>query len=109
MGFFQGYGSTEGPDRFPREQRFHVWRAAHKRLKASDASYRARCRNFFIINSIVVTPIFCLTCLGLGSLRDFGIFLIATAIYVPYILVVSFRQQRWMNAKIAEEIKTLPA
>ena len=131
MSFFQSYRATEGLDRFPPNLQFFVWREAHKSLKNSDPIYRAQCRKF-AVKIIVATVIFTFIVIVPDYLPFYGIIprfsatnaepnlflwemvlpgiiaLIATAIFVPYLLVVSFREQKWRNTIIANEIKKQP-
>ena len=117
MGFFQTYRSTEGLDRFPRDKQFCVWRAAHKRLKASDPSYRVGCRRF-LAKYLVVTLTYCLYCnywlvLPRHVSENFSVVLnlgavTATVAFLPWCIIVSFRQQRWLNARVADGIRNVP-
>ena len=131
MSFFQSYRATEGLDRFPPNLQFFVWREAHKSLKNSDPIYRAQCRKF-AVKIIVATVIFTFIVIVPDYLPFYGIIprfsatnaepnlfllemvfpcivtMIAAAVYLPYLLIVSFREQAWRNAKIAGEIKKQP-
>jgi hypothetical protein len=117
MRCFQTYASTEGLDRFPANQRFWVWRGAHKRLKAGDPAYRARCRAF-AVKIVVTSVIYCMVATAPGWLRRAGVRLSDTLdeqlsylailcgiVYTLYVVIASFRQQAWQNARVAEEIK----
>jgi hypothetical protein len=111
MSFFQTYRSTEGLDQFHDNEKFHVWRAAHKRLKTNDPAYRVRCRRYFwniLLTSLVVVAVSILASRLDNMIEGSLISLAALAVFLPYILIVSFRQQRWLNAKVAEEIKNQP-
>jgi hypothetical protein len=115
MSLFHTYRATEGLDQFPPHQRFGVWRAAHKKLKADDPGYRAGCRRYFweillvtvayaVIVNIICWPREDGTFAGLGMIGQSIMTLLLTAVYLPYLLIVTVRQQRWLNAKVAEEI-----
>ena len=115
MSFFQTYRATEGLDQFPPHQRFCVWRAIHKRLNANAPAYRAECRRFvceLLLVTVAYAVIVNMICwpreggefAGLGMIGQTIMTLILTAVYLPYLLIVTVRQQRWLNAKVAEEL-----
>ena len=120
MSSFSGYLSTEGLDQFPADQQFRVWRAAHGRLKAKDPAYRARCRRH--IAKLLVASVALVLMLQIPFwLRESGvvpreyrtvekiIFLfVPIAVYFAYLLPVMIRRTKWLNAKVAEEIKKRP-
>jgi hypothetical protein len=128
MSFFQSYRATPGLSRFPDEKQFCVWLAAHKKVKSIDAAYRTHCRKFFtkvLLATLIYTFIVCVPSFidHLGIIpNDSGpnanpntilaemivpciIALIATAVYLPYVLIVSFREQAWRNEQVARQIE----
>ena len=113
VGYFQTYAATEGLDRFPEEKRFFLWLRLHKKLKTDDPDYRAACRRF-VAKIIGVTLLFSLILMlpapfFLGDTISVGAEVALTfgslVLYIPWGLVVSFRHQKWMNARVAEEIR----
>lgn len=62
-----------------------------------------------LVNGVVEWP-----CLAGVILPEFGmieqsiIALATMAIFLPYVLIATFRQQKWLNAKVAEELKRQP-
>jgi hypothetical protein len=128
MSFFQSYRATRGLSRFPEEKQFCVWLAAHKRLKTIDAVYRAHRRKFVtkvLLATLVFAFIVCVPTLiqHLGIIPDDSgpnanphivlgemivpwiIALIATAVFLPYVLIVSYREQAWKNEQVARQIE----
>ena len=117
---FSGYGSTEGLDQFPPDQRFMVWRAAHSRLKAKDPTYRARCRRHIV--KILMANVALLLMFQIAFwLREAGVIppefrtleriivvLVPMAVFSAYLLIAMIRHTKWLNAKVAEEIKKRP-
>ena len=79
------YIQTAGLERYPQNERFAVYRAAHKRLIQNDADYRNR-RNSYI------TGIICLTVL-IPIVGWIG------AVYL------AFRQQKFQNQKIGSVLQ----
>jgi hypothetical protein len=115
-----GYLSTKGLDRFPPDQQFRVWRAAHSRLKAKDPAYRARCRRH-LVKLLVASVAFFLMCQIAFWLRESGVippefrtveknivFSVTLAVYSAYIWIVMMRHTKWANAKVAEELEERP-
>jgi hypothetical protein len=96
---FTTYRSTPGLDRFPRSERFTVYRSAHVRLLASDPSYR-RQRLIYFLSFISIAFIPTAAWWGrsvLGSLLAASI----TAVAIISMLLLAFRQQKLMNQHIA--------
>jgi len=113
MSLFQTYAATEGLERFPDEQRFRVWRNAHKKLMQDNADYRWRYYRFaatICALSILLGPIMTIpSCLTDENVAiEIAVDVLAILVFVPTVVVLSFRQQRWANAKVAEELKKLP-
>jgi len=120
MSSFSGYMSTEGLDQFPPDQRFMVWRAARSRLKAKDPAYRARCRRHIV--KILVASVALLLMFQIAFwLREAGVIppefrtveriivvWVPMAVFSAYLLIVMIRHTKWLNAKVAEEIKKRP-
>ena len=116
MSFFETYAATEGLDRFPPDEQFCAWLALHKKRKTSDPDYRGACRRFGA-KIIGVTLLFTLMMMLPGPLVLGGTIslvseialtlgsLVLVGVYVPWVLIVSVRHQKWMNARIAEEIR----
>jgi hypothetical protein len=123
MSSFSGYRSTEGLAQFPPDQRFRVWRAAHGRLKAKDPAYRARCRRHIVkilVAGVAVALMFQIA-FWLREAREAGVIppefrtvgriifvWVPIAVFSAYLLIVMIRHTKWLNAKVAEEIKKRP-
>ncbi len=113
MGFFETYAATAGLGRFPLDQQFCVWLALHKKLKTSDPRYRGVCRRFVVKIvgvSLLLTlimmlpgPLFLGDTISVGS--EIALTVGGLVLYIPWVLVVSVRHQKWLNARVAEEIK----
>jgi hypothetical protein len=117
MSFFQTYAATQGLDRFPPNQRFRIWREAHKKLKVSNPSYRVACRTF-IATTLAVTTAFCLIWIVPVLLRRTGVIggeservffevfgLVAIPVFLAWTLISSFRHQTWLNVMVATELQ----
>lgn len=118
MGYFQTYAATEGLDRFPEEKQFFVWLAVHKKLKVGDPGYLAACRRFtakIVVGGLAFTLLLFSVSFLLDEVKNVGVELLLvlliwllTGLYTVWVLVISFRQQRWMNARVAEVIRKKP-
>ncbi len=132
MGRLQSYRATPGLNRFPDEKQFCVWLGAHKRLKTVDPVYRSRCRRF-AGKIILIALMYTITCCMPTLIQHVGIIphdsgpaanpniilaemvvpciiaLIATVIFLPCILIMSFHEQSWRNQQVAKEIEKEPA
>lgn len=115
MGYFQTYAATAGLERFPEDKQFFVYLAVHKKLKAEDLSYRAACRryNLKIIGVTLALNLILLLLILLpqtlfGPVAEVVLTLGGIILYVPWLLIVSFRHQRWMNERIAERLRRKP-
>jgi len=116
MGYFQTYAATEGLDRFPEDKQFCAWLTVHKKLKASDPSYRSACRRYnakMIGVSLLFTLIMMLpgplflgnTVSPVSEIAWTLVGLVLAVMYVPWVLAVASRHQKLLNAEVAEEIR----
>lgn len=92
------YTSTPGLDRYPKDQRFAAWRAAHRQLMIGSGEYRNRYNSY-------LTTIICLSCLlpvsfAGGSLIGLALELPVACCMVCIIVFLAFRQQHFMNQSI---------
>jgi hypothetical protein len=118
--FFHSYLLTEGLDQFPPDQQLGVWRAAHSRLKAKDPSYRARCRRHIVKILVASIALFLVFQIGIWlreadfippefrTVENIIVFWVPLAVSSAYLLTVMIRHTKWMNPKVAEEIKKRP-
>ena len=113
MGYFQTYAATVGLNRFPEDKQFSLWLRLHKKLKTNDPDYRAACRRFvakiigvillFSLILMLPAPFFLGDTISVGL--EVALTLGSLVLYLPWGLVVSFRHQKWMNARVAQEIR----
>jgi hypothetical protein len=114
---FSGYLLTEGLAQFPPDQQFAVWRAAHSQLKAEDSAYRARCRRHMVKIIVAGVVVFLMGQIGFWlreadvippefrTAEKIIVFLVPLAVISVYLLIVMIRHMKWLNAKVAEEIR----
>jgi hypothetical protein len=99
----QTYTSTPGLERYPQQERFAAWRAVHKHLMRNDPPYLKRFFRF--ISSIFwLTCIFMAATIGVGYLPLGGMGIVleifVPTFYVATVVLLSFRQQHFMNQSI---------
>ncbi len=98
---FQFYTSTPGLIDFPREQRFRVWRAAHRKLQQSDSSYRHEVHRGWlrILVPIIVSVLLQLLPLGVALQVNLNLICLVSIIYFSFCL------QTLMNERVGKELK----
>ena len=98
------YLATPGLDRYSQGERFAVYRATHKRLMRGDSAYRQRFNSY--LSGVI--------CLGVipGSLvfGGSGALALSLSVLVSFaavgaLICLAFRQQRFMNQRIGDELE----
>jgi hypothetical protein len=96
-------------ERYPQRERFTVWRTLHKKLLKLDRQYR---KHFFayLVSEICLACILCIVFLEEPHhIVSLGLYLVIALCLVTYIVYLPFRQQRYMNQRIARLLQTSDA
>jgi hypothetical protein len=105
---FQTYRSTAGLDVYQRDRCFVMWRVFHKRLMAHDVRYRRRFHSY-LVTTIILACLSTAMVIPQLSVLGIAINLASGAILVGLIVILAFRQQRYMNEKIAAILRSTEA
>lgn len=113
---FCTYTSTPGLNHFPVQERFRVWRHAHKELAHDDAGYR-RALRLYRRRCLALTLLITLSSFGFPflihwALRDLPILITCIALFlivlfaqVLLILGLAFGMQNFQNEKVGRVLQ----
>ena len=100
---FQTYNATPGLERYPRNERYDLWRSLHKRLQREDSGYRHRFNTFRV--SVECLSVFA-TMLWLCDANP-AFAWAATICACPAVVYLAFNQQYYMNRKIGALLQSM--